>query len=97
MATSKIQLPKGKEYVVDNFRCEFTLNNEANKETNFALSKSGYTPIGITGWNVVTSADFYLLRCYVSGSTLYAYLTNKRGATYTGTINVDVKVLYQEN
>ena len=97
MATSKIQKSKGTEYIVDNVRCTFTLNNESNKEDTFALSKSGYTPIGIAGWSVVTSATFYLLRCYVSGSTLHAYITDKNSNPYTGTINVDVKILYQAN
>ena len=95
MATSKIIKPQ--RYITETVSVQFSLNNEANKEQSFDISKSGYTPIGVVGWSIVTSSLFYFLKCFTQNDNLYTYLTTKNSAAYTGTVNASAIILYQEN
>lgn len=70
-------------------------SNASTKEVTVDISKDGYTPIGVMGYSVVTSANFYVLRAYVSGNTLYLYLVQRAGTAVTQTINVNVYIAYQ--
>lgn len=91
MATSVI---KNKLPIVVGVSKTFAFNNEANKEITFDVSKSGYKPIGIGGWNITTSANYYFLRLFINGNNAIAYMTHKNATTATTTISADIYIFY---
>jgi hypothetical protein len=70
-------------------------NSTAN--SSFSVSKSGYTPLGIVGWQFpsTNSSFMFLPRLYISGDTCNWLARNTSGNDYSGTLTVDV--LYVKN
>lgn len=77
-------------------------NTGNNRASTISLSKSGYTPIGVVGWNIESSSSSAvnagyanLMRCYLSargngtGTVTYVY-RNLGSGTLTATLYVDV-------
>lgn len=72
-------------------------NNSSTKEVIINVAKDGYAPIGVVGYNIITSANFYVLRAFVDNNQLYFYLVQRAGTAVTMDVNVSVLIAYQPN
>ncbi len=72
-----------------------TGNGQRYKEQTYNIAKTGYTPLGVLGWNT-GNIDWYLNCIYKSGS-LYAMAMRNDNATWSATLSFNVAILYQKN
>ena len=72
-----------------------TGNGQRYREQTYNIAKTGYTPLGVLGWNVGNVE--YIMNCIYKNGSLYAMATRNNGATWTATLNFNVAILYQKN
>lgn len=72
-----------------------TGNGQRYREQTYNIAKTGYTPLGVLGWNV-GNIDWYVNCIYKSGS-LYAMAMRNDNTTWSATLNFNVAILYQKN
>ena len=72
-----------------------TGNGQRYREQTYNIAKTGYTPLGVLGWNV-GNVDWYINCIYKSGS-LYAMAMRNDNTTWSSTLNFNVAILYQKN
>lgn len=72
-----------------------TGNGQTYREQTYNVSKTGYKPIGVAGWNV-GNVD-YIMNCVYKNGSLYAMAVRNNGATWSGSFNFNVAVIYQKN
>lgn len=72
-----------------------TGNGQRYREQTYNIAKTGYTPLGVLGWNV-GNIDWYINCIYKSGS-LYAMAMRNDNTTWSSTLNFNVAILYQKN
>ena len=72
-----------------------TGNGQIYREQTYNIAKTGYTPLGVLGWNVGNVE--YIMNCIYKNGSLYAMATRNNGATWTATLNFNVAILYQKN
>lgn len=65
--------------------------------SNFSVAKSGYTTIGVTGWDIEGNYATYCLvsNLYTSGNTCYYQIRPRNGNA--NTITFTVYILYRKN
>ena len=80
------------EYVTEQKTIYFSFSNQRYKEVIGSVAKTGYTPIGIVGWNFST-VDWFLSKCYISGDNANLYIFRTGNAT--ASVNVVLTVLYK--
>jgi hypothetical protein len=71
-----------------------TVSVPANGTNNgtFSVAKTGYTPIGIVGWQFpdTNSSHLFLPRLYLSGNTCHWLARNTTSSAYSGDLTVYV-------
>lgn len=94
MAVSTIPMPKRTDFVVEQKTVSVSLSNQRYKEATKDVAKTGYTPLGVVGYEI-SAIDNSLSQIYIDGTTLHIFLW--RATNSTATYTVDVKVLYRSN
>lgn len=72
-----------------------TGNGQIYREQTYNVAKTGYTPIGVAGWNVGNVE--YIMNCIYKNGSLYAMATRNNGATWTASLQFNVAIIYQKN
>lgn len=72
-----------------------TGNGQIYREQTYNIAKTGYTPLGVLGWNVGNVE--YIMNCIYKSGSLYAMATRNNSATWSATLNFNVAILYQKN
>lgn len=72
-----------------------TGNGQIYREQTYNVAKTGYTPIGVAGWNVGNVE--YIMNCVYKNGSLYAMATRNNGATWTASLQFNVAIIYQKN
>lgn len=72
-----------------------TGNGQIYREQTYNVAKTGYTPIGVAGWNVGNVE--YIINCIYKNGSLYAMATRNNGATWTASLNFNVAIIFQKN
>jgi hypothetical protein len=82
---------------VESKSASISVSKNSTANSSFSVSKSGYTPLGIVGWQFPSSSSSYMFlpRLYLSGTNCYWLARNTSGSDYSGTLTVDV--LYVKN
>lgn len=76
-------------------RSNFNVAANNAVETTISIEKSGYTPIGVIGWNLTGSGVSYLApyHLFTSGTTAYYAFRNNNNVQVSVT-RLDLYVLY---
>lgn len=82
------------EFTVDIVSVPCAFSSQRYKAVSASAAKTGYTPIGIVGWNC-GSVDWLIDYIYVSGDTLYGYIFRTSSGTYSTTLKF--YVLYRKD
>lgn len=87
----------GKAVSVSSSSSSVSLTKETYNSGSFSVSKNGYTPLGIVGYEISGSRSNYmnLYRHYISGTTYYWSIRNNSSDTVSDTLTV--YVLYSKN
>jgi hypothetical protein len=83
--------------IVQSKTASISVGKNSTANDSFSVSKSGYTPLGIVGWQFPSSNSSYMFlpRLYLSGTNCYWLARNTSGNDYSGTLTV--YVLYVKN
>ena len=80
-------------WTVESVTLPVSLSNQRYKSFTKDISKTGYVPIGIVGWNTQT-VDWMMSQCFISGNTLHVYVF--RNASATASVTFTFQILYRK-
>lgn len=80
--------------VVEEKTLNFSFSNQRYKAFTLGVSKTGYTPLGIVGYEF-SAVDWIFSRAYISGNTATFFIF--RNSNITASASVKLKVLYRKD
>lgn len=80
--------------VVEERTLNFSFSNQRYKSFTLAVSKTGYTPLGIVGYHF-SAVDWFFSQAYISGNTANFFIF--RNSNITASASVTLKILYRKD
>jgi hypothetical protein len=82
--------------LVQSISKSITGNGQRYRENTYDVRKTGYTPIGVVGWNV-GNVDWYINCAIRNNASVYVMAMRNDNTTWSGTFNFNVEILYLKN
>ena len=82
------------QYIVEEVSVPVSFSSQRYKSLTKDISKTGYTAVGVVGWNT-TTVDWMFSQLYISGTTLHLYIF--RNASTTASVTMYFRILYRKN
>lgn len=77
----------------------FTINptmNGVSKSTVTNITKDGYIPIALAGWEIGVNTATFVQRCEIMGNNLHTTVRTTSNASITAEVYFDVTILYRK-
>ena len=104
MATGTIPQPAVPlDFVIETKNWDnISVSSQSYSESTVSISKTGYTPIGLVGWEIANASSSgtnrtkcFLFRYYISGNTLYYSIGNY--STSSAKVRLYAQILYKKD